>query len=909
MKIRPRLGTRSCQWMLLLCLSITPVLSQSVPLSEVHRLFKAPPDDARIMMRWWWFGSAVTKPELKREILAMKAGGIGGFEIQPVYPLALDDPAQGFKNLPYLSPGFLDAVTFASNTARANHMRIDMTLASGWPYGGNHVPITQAAGRLRVVAVDVPPSATSIPPPDVGNGEALLATFLGEGSPDHYDPANLKHVELHIASQRAELPQGSAHRVALFFLSSRTGQQVKRPAADADGFVLDHFDKAAINTHLNVVGGKLMQAFANHPPYAVFSDSLEVYGSDWTPELLSEFQKRRGYDLTPYLPELFKGSDEKALAVRHDWGKTLTELIDENYLEPINTWATAHHTRFRSQTYGDPAVSLSSNALVALPEGEGPQWRRFSYTRWATSASHLYGRPITSAETWTWLHSPAFRATPLDMKAEGDLFFLEGVNQLIGHGWPYTPPSVAEPGWAFYAAAVFNDHNPWWTVMPDITKYLQRVSYLLRQGQSDNDAAVLLPNDDVYAAFRPGHVSLSDEMSHFITPALTEQILNNGYSLDYIDPEAIEHQGIHYPVLVLPHIDRLSPEVLTKITDYAAHGGKVIAIGATPSHAPGLMHNEEISQKVVTLSKQLFTGDNPRGHLIASDEDLGAALKTALSPDVELSANASEIGFIHRKLTDADLYFLVNTSNHDIHATAKFRSTWQSASSWNPMDGSEAAIAISPVTLDLAPYESRVIVFSKSSTPTPPPPHVAVSKLVVDLSHDWKLSIPQLHATHTLPTLLSWTEKDDTRFYSGEAIYTKDFDLTAAQLQGVTLAVDFGPGATIEPDPHQHGTRALLESPIREAAVVFVNGQRAGSIWHPPYTLDMTAQLHAGHNHLEIRVANLAINGLAGHTLPDYRLLNLRYGQRFVPQDMDNLQPLPSGILGPVKLIATERGK
>ena len=161
-------------------------------------------------------------------------------------------------------------------------------------------------------------------------------------------------------------------------------------------------------------------------------------------------------------------------------------------------------TRFRSQTYGTPPVTLSSNALVDLPEGEGSHWRRFTATRWASSASHLYGRPVTSSETWTWLHSPVFRATPLDMKAEADLHFLQGVNQFIGHGWPYSPPAAGEPGWRFYAAAVFNDHNPWWIVMPDITAYLQRISFLLRQGRPANDVALYLPTDDAYARFTPG---------------------------------------------------------------------------------------------------------------------------------------------------------------------------------------------------------------------------------------------------------------------------------------------------------------------------------------------------------------------------------------------------------------------
>lgn len=83
-------------------------------------------------------------------------------------------------------------------------------------------------------------------------------------------------------------------------------------------------------------------------------------------------------------------------------------------------------------------------------------WRQFSDTRWAASAGHLYGKPVISSETWTWLHSPAFRATPLDMKAEADLHFLQGINQLVGHGWPYSPKSAGEPGWRMYAAGAFN---------------------------------------------------------------------------------------------------------------------------------------------------------------------------------------------------------------------------------------------------------------------------------------------------------------------------------------------------------------------------------------------------------------------------------------------------------------------
>jgi len=100
--------------------------------------------------------------------------------------------------------------------------------------------------------------------------------------------------------------------------------------------------------------------------------------------------------------------------------------------------------------------------------------------------------------------------------------------------------------------------------------------------------------------------------------------------------------------------------------------------------------------------------------------------------------------------------------------------------------------------------------------------------------------------------------------------------------------------------------QAWFESPVREAAVVYINEQRAGSVWRPPYSVEVTRLLHSGENALRIMVDNLAINGMAGSALPDYRLLNSRYGVRFTPQDMNNLQALPSGLLGTIRLVARE---
>src|SRR4029453_8434767 len=110
--------------------------------SDVGRLaavFRDPPESARPMPRWWWFGGGVTPAEITRELTFMRDAGLRGAEIQPVYPVSVDDPGHGVRNLSYFSREFADALRHAANEARRLGLQLDFTLGSGWPYGGPFV--------------------------------------------------------------------------------------------------------------------------------------------------------------------------------------------------------------------------------------------------------------------------------------------------------------------------------------------------------------------------------------------------------------------------------------------------------------------------------------------------------------------------------------------------------------------------------------------------------------------------------------------------------------------------------------------------------------------------------------------------------------------------------------------------
>ncbi len=459
---------------------------------QLATTFAHPPDDSRAIVRWWWFGPAVTKAGLEKDIETMKAGGFGGFEVQPVYPLAVDNEVPGVVNIKFLSPEFLDDLGFVAGKAKELGMRMDLTLGSGWPYGGATIGVEDAAGRLRTQKVTVADGETSVTP-KLREGDVVMAAFDNRGT------------ELQMKDGAAQVPATQpGDSVVTFFLASHTGMKVKRPAYGAEGFVVDHQSPAAVQKFLQTIAEKEVDACGVNVPYSVFCDSLESYGEDWTTNLLAEFKKRRGYDLEPLLPALVGDDGPKTLEIRHDWGKTLTELFNDYFVKQLRAFADKHDTRFRLQAYGTPSAGLYSYLGVNLPEGEDYHWHDYAAARYATSACHLMGVPVCSSETFTWIHSLVFRATPLDIKANADAHFLQGDNQIVCHGWPYTPPGVAFPGWSFYVGGVFNSQNPWNIVMPDVTRYMQRVSFMLRQGYPANDVALYLPNDDAWRGSRRG---------------------------------------------------------------------------------------------------------------------------------------------------------------------------------------------------------------------------------------------------------------------------------------------------------------------------------------------------------------------------------------------------------------------
>jgi alpha-L-rhamnosidase len=851
-------------------------------IDQLRSGFAEPPPSAAPCMRWWWFGPSVTRLELERELTAIADAGLAGVEVAYVYPL-------GRATAEFGSDAFLADLRFAAERAHELGLRFDLTLGSGWSFGGPHISPELAAQQLHWERREIRPGPLEIPVVSPWPGDDLVAAYVGAGSLQE-QPASYE--QLPFVDGRLMIGDGTGPRVVLLAYARLTGQNVKRAAAGAEGPVLDHYSATATEAHLKAVGDRMLDAVPAELVGSVFCDSLEVYDADWTQRLPAEFARRRGYDVLPMLYRLTVDGPEAA-RLRADYHRTLVELYEENFVAACARWAGARGVPFRLQGYGTPPATISSYRFADLFEGEGWGWRGITRTRWASSAAHLYGRSVVSAEVWTWVHSPSFRATALDLKGEAHEHLLLGINQLFGHGWPYSPADAPGLGWFFYAAGALDDRNPWWPAMPQLTRYLSRLCWLLQQGEPVADVTLYVPNEDLFATMglaQGGSLNTWREANRRIPLAIPATIRNAGLDYDLIDDDALKVTPPgRYRVIIIPTATTIPQETTVWLDRVRASGGTVLAVDSTV-HLPGALEVEA--------------------------EGLADALAAAVVSDLRISPPTPDIGFVHRRCADAEVYWIANTGPATRTFSVVARTSMGSYEQWDAMSGRvlRAGAAAEGIELTLHPYEATVVVLSDAP----------VKKVFVDargerrlpLTGRWEVAYGNETARPVeLPH--AWEDEPGRQHYSGAASYTISIDLGSIDLSSIDLSsIDHGPvdGRVLidfgDCDVHDEGCdeggldassyRVAVRGPVGEVAQVRVNGIECGLAWAPPYRVEITAALRSGSNEIEIIVYNTAANAL---TADEYieRLAaesEARYGRRFRMQDLDQaMATVRSGLL------------
>jgi len=916
------------------------------------------------MTRWWWFGGAITPEEITRELTFMRDAGLGGVELQPVYPVSVDDPKLGIRNTPYFSDRWFDLVRHVARETARLGLQFDFTLGGGWPYGGPFIPVELAARRLRVFRQEVDgPGRISFGflSGEIMEGDNILcvlaAPLAPSGKPELGKATVVARGEMALL-RGWQAPEGKW--LVMLMIDSPTLMQVKRPTIGMEGYVLDHFNQKSLEVFLKAAGDRALhdlERAGSNSIHSIFCDSLEVYGADWTGALPSEFQRRRGYALEPYLPALLEDVGPVTPHVRYDYHATLSELTLENFFRPLVRWSEEHKVTARIQAHGAMGDVMRAYGLAHVPEGEhNPGGDRYEvdiqHRRLASSAGHVYGKPLISAETYTWLREPLFLVTLEMMKAASDGMFLEGINQIVNHGYPSSPPAAGLPGWTFYASSVINHNNTWWRHYPHLTRYIRRAGAVLRQGIAVNPVAVYIPLADVYAKFGCGSLNIDEVLQHHLGLQLFLSIRRAGYDFDVLNDHALTDVAkveggrlragtAEYRAIIVPECKLMHPETLARLAEFARGGGTLIFIGPMPEMAPGLTDQEARTTQLQTLLRDIM--DDGKAVLAANKSNALESLKNSLVPDFSIvSAGQStepelqareNVGFVHRRAGDADLYFVSNVSDAQRHLRVRFACGHKSPERWNPetaeihrtlvfdhvgSGGTEAT----EVELLLQPFESCFLIFKIGGegalithTNWPGLLHIELAGDTVAVSGPmnadgeyfltrsggrthrftvtgvpdavpihgpWKVRLGE-NISFNLDRLQSWTDLAQGKGYSGWATYETTFQMS-----------DLDPG-----------TEWTLElGAVHETAEVELNGIALGAAWKNPRVLSSKTALRQGPNALRITVANLWIHKIVNSPPWDRKLVAETYGARWgepdvaVPREMP-----PSGLLGPVRLV------
>jgi hypothetical protein len=669
---------------------------------------------------------------------------------------------------------------------------------------------------------------------------------------------------------------------------------------EATGFETDKLSKAHIAEHFDNYLGQILKRIpaADRKTFTVVvADSYETGSQNWTDLLLPEFKKQYGYDATPFLPVMqgkVIGSAQMSDRFLWDVRRLVADDAAFNYVGGLREVSHQHGLTTWLEPYGYfgfPAEFLQYGGQSDEVAGEFWLDGRLGTleNRAASSAAHIYGKTKVSAESFT-SAGAAWRATPANLKARGDRFFTDGINNTLLHVFIHQPDDEPKPGLSAWFGTEFNRGNTWFYDMDVFVDYIKRCNLLLQQGQYVADAAYFIGED------APKIMGITD-------PELPK-----GYSFDYINSDVIKSRlavkngkltlpnGINYSILVLPKQKTIRPELLWKIKELVKNGA--VILGPKPESSPSMQGYPLADAKIKSIANELWGADGKTAKvhhygkgLVLNDMNMQEAMNLLkVSPDFKTATN-DEVLFIHRKVNEGEIYFVSNQKNEQININAQFRVQGKKPELWDPVISTIRDLPsftntgnTTSVPLQLAANASAFIIFRKDGMPQNSQKiNYPLPEKSTDITTPWVVTFDNKLRGPAKPvvfnTLTDWSlnSNDSIKYYSGAAYYHNSFKVDKTD-EKATYIIDLGIA--------------------RDIAKITVNGIAMGGTWTAPYQLDITKALKQGENKLEIKVVNTWTNRLLGDALlpPDQRKTSAFLN----PDARAGLES--SGLLGPVRV-------
>lgn len=696
-----------------------------------------------------------------------------------------------------------------------------------------------------------------------------------------------------------DVPEGEW--TVMRFGMTPTGTTNSPSAPQGKGYEIDKASSKIARFHYDKYVGELMRRVPkenrNAFKYAI-ADSYEQGSQNWTDGFEQKFEAGFGYSPKEYLP-VFAGrvvnSIEESNRFLWDLRRAIADAVAYEYVGGLREISNENNLKLWLENYGHwgfPSEFLMYGGQSDLVSGEF--WNEGSLgdieCKSASSAAHIYGKPVTSAEAFT-ASEKAFLRHPALLKKRGDWSYTEGINHFVLHVYIHQPDDKRMPGVNKWFGTEFNRHNTWFKQSKTWIEYLRRCQHLLQQGKYVADVCYFIGED-----------------APMMTGARNPE-LPDGYSYDYINAEVILTRlsvkdgkfvlpdGTSYSVMVLPPMNTMRPELLVKIESLVAQGG--VIFGQAPEKSPSLENYPECDRQVKELAEKLWAAGKENGSAIKKygngyvvDElDLKTTLETlGVTKDVIIDSDQPVL-WTHRSMSGMEIYFLTNQSEDEISITPSFRVAGMKPQLWDAVTGeirflNEYTEQDGRITVPIKMFanQSWFIVFTNNTE------NVAKAygmnfpelKQIQTIDSWWTVDFQNKTIGPGAPvkfeSLSDWSLSDNEkiRYYSGTAIYETSFELSNIP-ESEELFINLGD--------------------VSVMARVKLNDVDIGGTWMAPYRLKATKYLIIGTNKIEIEVVNLWRN----HLIKDKKLAEEdRYTWLLIDDIKEGEELQPSGLIGPV---------
>jgi hypothetical protein len=739
------------------------------------------------------------------------------------------------------------------------------------------------------------------------------------------------------------------------YICTNTGERLKVPSPNSDGLATDHLSASATKRYLREVVDRLRPAVGDFGRSALkdlYLASYEVRGRIWTPDFLEQFERRRGYDFTPYLPILSGStveSEEITERARYDFEKTLGDLLVDAYYRAAREVAHAAGLGIESEAGGPgpPIHNVPVDALKALGAVDSvrgefwpfrPEARALWVVKETASAAHIYGKKRVHMEAFTSFHH--WQEAPQDLKPSADRAFAEGMNHVVWHTASHQPPESGKPGWVYGAGTHLTPNRIWWPMAKPFLDYLARSSFLLQQGTFVADVLYYY----------------GDQGFNFVMPKEVNPDLGFGYDYDVTNAEVILNRllvengkwaipdGPSYEILVLPERPDIDPAVLRRVGELVASGGTVV--GRKPERATGLSGVPESDREVQRLAQTIW-GDCDAirvherrygsGRVICGYPLSEVMKRRGVGPDFSFQSGLpdTDLDFIHRRTPEAEVYFVRNKKRRAENVDAVFRVRGRQPEIWLPGEGAirlhrlyapvEGGVR---VTLQFAPEEAYFVIFRKqdsgrglASFKSPGKPEdvdwipAAGSAPVVYApgKYEWRTVGGEsgLYTEPSLPAPIELPGPWEVSFEAGRGAparltfpslisWTERFEEGVRYYSGVA---EYRSTVSL---PAEWPTNAVITLDLGRlwaVAQLRWNGKDAGIVWKEPFRADVTQFARPGKNELVVRIANTWANRIIGDALSPH---GLRYTRTNITtsegRPWKDVKLIPSGLFGPVRV-------